>query len=254
MTCRSFRYCERRLGGQPGVCPAQVLAHVGVGRGEALDVGLVDDRVGERGARGLVALPVKEVVDDDGPGDGAGVVLVVELQVGVLGVLETVGRDVGQHVGVVRPIHHAVDRLGVGVDQQLVGVEAVPLHRRVGPVHAIAVALPRPDPGQVAVPVVRPAGVDVDRRLVALVVEQAQRDALGVLGEEAEVGPVAVPGGPEREGPTRPDLRHWTSAPAIAGSLSDPALSCASPPALSSIVCPWHGMVTGPVPKLQASS
>ena len=99
----------------------------------------------------------KRVVDDDRLGDGAGVVLVVELEVGVLGVLEAVGRHVGQDVGVVGPVHHALDRLGVGVDEELVGVEALALVGRVGPVHAVAVALPGPDPGQVAVPVVRPA-------------------------------------------------------------------------------------------------
>ena len=49
----------------------------------------------------------------------------------------------------------ALDRLRVRVDQELRRVEAVALLGRPGAVDAVAVALPGPDPGQVAVPVER---------------------------------------------------------------------------------------------------
>ena len=54
------------IGGQAGVGSAEVLTDVRVAHREALDVGLVDDRVGERDPRRPVALPVEGVVDDDG--------------------------------------------------------------------------------------------------------------------------------------------------------------------------------------------
>ena len=242
---------ERRLGGQPGVGAAQVLADVGVGHGEALDVRLVDDRVRERGPRRPVALPVEGVVDHDRLGHRGGVVLVVGLEVGVL---VAVG-DVGQDVGVVLPVDGALDRLGVGVDQQLVGVEAVALVGRVGPVHAVAVALSGADPGQVAVPVSARRAGHLDPRLLAVVVEQAQLHALGVLGEDREVGAVAVPGRAERERPAGPDFGHRIRAPDIGGSLRYPSaqvrLRRRWP---SSIVAPPQGSSRGPVPKLQASS
>ena len=72
--------------------------------------------------------------------------------------------------------------------------------------HPEAVALPDAHPGQVGVPA---EGVDLGQRhalLGAVVVEQAQLDAVGDLGEQREVGAGAVVGGPERVGATRPDL------------------------------------------------
>ena len=54
--------CQEVLDGsgvpEPGVRAAQVLGHAGVGGGEALDVRLVDHRVGPRHLRSPVALPV----------------------------------------------------------------------------------------------------------------------------------------------------------------------------------------------------
>jgi hypothetical protein len=50
------------------------------------------------------------------------------------------------------PVELADDRLGVGVEQQLVRVAAQPAGRVVGAVDAVAVALPGPTSGQVAVP------------------------------------------------------------------------------------------------------
>ena len=96
--------------------------------------------------------------------------------------------------------------LRVRIDQQLRGVEAPPVSRVVRAVDAVAVPLPGPDAGQVAVPVERRPLVDVDALLAAVLVEQAELDALGVLREEREVRAAAVPVGPERERPPGPHL------------------------------------------------
>ena len=93
-------------------------------------------------------------------GIASGVVLVVGLEVGVGRV---VGR-VGQHVGRV-PVDAALDRLGVGIDEQLDRVEAVALLGRVAAVDAVAVALAGADARQVAVPVVGRALDHVDALL-----------------------------------------------------------------------------------------
>jgi hypothetical protein len=132
---------ERGLGRQAGVGPAQVLAHLGMAHGEALDVGLVDDGVGERDLGRPVALPIEGGVDHHGLGHRVDVVLVVALEVVVVGAIR--GR-VGQDVGAL-PADLALDRLGVRVDEQLRRVEAVALLRRVGTVDAVAVALARTD-------------------------------------------------------------------------------------------------------------
>ena len=77
------------------------------------------------------------------------------------------------------PAQLAGERAGVGVEQELVRIEAVPRLGRVGAVRAQAVELARPQVGEVAVP--------------DLVGELGQRDAVGLapaLGvEEAELDP-----------------------------------------------------------------
>src|SRR6185503_15120187 len=100
----------------------------------------------------------------------------------------------------------------------------------------------------------------VDALLVALLVEQAQLDLGGVLGEEREVRPLAVPRGAQRErlsGPRRAARRllghRSISAPARAGRRTPPwprvALCVARATAR-----PSTGTVRGPSAKLHASS
>ena len=98
-----------------------------------------------------------------------------------------------------------------GIDQELRGVEALAGVRVVRAVHAVPVALPWPDAGQVAVPVERRALLDVDPLLVPVPVVQAELDALGVLREEREVRALAVPLRPERERLTGPHGSHLSS-------------------------------------------
>ena len=181
---------DRGVRGQSRVGAAQVLAHPGHLLREALHVQLVDDGRVPRTPEQLVALPVEGVVDHDRLGDRRGVVGLVQDEVVVARVRERPAAI---------PEHRALDRLRVGVDQELVGVEAVALLGRPGPVDAVAVALARADAGQIPVPVVRRVARELDPGLDVVVVEQAQLDALGVLRRDREVGAVPVPGRAERK-------------------------------------------------------
>ena len=123
--------------GERGVGAADLLGDVRVGHGEALDVRLVDDRLVVGRARVAVVLPVEERVDHDRLHHVRGAVELVAL----VRVLEVVAEQR------LVPVGRALDRLGVGVEQQLGGVAPLPLRRVVGPVHAEAVALARARPG-----------------------------------------------------------------------------------------------------------
>ena len=80
------------------------------------------------------------------------------------------------------PLELADHLLGVGIEQQLVGIEAVAGRGLVGAVHAIAVDRARPRIGQVAVPDL--VGVfgqcDALELALAAIVEQAELDLGGV--------------------------------------------------------------------------
>ena len=87
-------------------------------------------------------------------------------------------------------------------------VEPVALLRLVRSVHAVPVQGAGVHIGQVDVPdaVGRLGHGDGRARgRVGRVVEEAQLDRGGVLGEQGEVDPAAVPGGAERMGTPRPD-------------------------------------------------
>jgi hypothetical protein len=133
-----LEYASAGSEARPGVRAAQVLAHVGVELREALHVRLVDHRLVPRRVGRRVVLPVEVRVDDDALRDRVGVVLVVELEVGVV----VAGRDVGKSVREV-PQDRALDRLRVRVDEELVRVEAVSACGVVRAVDAVAVALSR---------------------------------------------------------------------------------------------------------------
>ena len=100
----------------------------------------------------------------------------------------------------VGPGELAAEPLAVGIDQELVGIEAVSGFGIVGAVDAIAVELARLRVGQIAVPDV--FGALRQRDAVDLVppalVEQAKLDLLGGAGEQREVRAAAVPGRAER--------------------------------------------------------
>jgi hypothetical protein len=99
----------------------------------------------------------------------------------------------------IAPYQPAGDRSGVGIDQQLVRIEAKSALGLVEPVHPVTVELPRPDVGKISVPHILGALRQCDARLLApaVAVEQAQLDLLGIGGEQCEIGTPAIPRGAE---------------------------------------------------------
>src|SRR5450631_964795 len=96
----------------------------------------------------------------------------------------------------VGPGELAAEPLAVGVDQELVRVEAVPGLRVIGPVHAIPVELAGLSVGQITVPDILRALRQSDAVELALSgrIEQAKLDLLGGAREQREVRAAAVPG------------------------------------------------------------
>src|SRR5947209_5388240 len=92
-----------------------------------------------------VPFPGERVVDDDALRDTAGAVVGIGLEI-FLRAANLVGEER------VAPLDPASDRLGVRVDEQLRGIEAMSLLGPVRTVDAIAVVLPRANVREIAVP------------------------------------------------------------------------------------------------------
>ncbi len=119
--------------------------HVVEELGEPLHVGLVDHRLGPGHVRRPVVAPRERVVDHNRFRHRRRAVAPVEGEVGAR-------REHAVAEQSVRPARLAEQRLGVGIDQQLVGVEAMPLGRLVGAVSPVAVEQARLHVRQIAVP------------------------------------------------------------------------------------------------------
>ena len=171
---------------EAGVGAAQVLGHVGVLHREPAQVQFVDDGVVPRRVRAVVVTPRERVVHDHRARDVRGRV----------GVGVRIDRRVLPEV--------ALDTARVRVDQQLLRVVEQAVPGVIRAVDAEAVPLPRPDPGDVAVPHLEGAFGQRDAGLGAVGVEQADGHRGGSGRPQREVGPLAVPGGAERERSTWP--------------------------------------------------
>ena len=185
---------DHRRVGQAQVGAALLVGNDRVLHGQAADVRLVDDGLVVGDARRPVQVPVEVRVHHHRARHvrrGVGVVPPVR-----------VPELVGEHR--LPPGDVALDRLGVRVDQQLVRVAALPLGRVVRAVDPVPVPLARADAGQVPVPDEPVHLVQVDARLGAGVVEQAELDPVGYLGEQPEVGPGSVIRGTQRIALARP--------------------------------------------------
>ena len=187
-----------------GVGAAQLFRNVRVALREALDVRLVDDRIGVLVIRRAVVGPVEVRVDHHRLGHAGGGVVVVA----AVGISEVVAEQR------LVPLKGAVDGLRIRVDQQLVRVAAEPGVGLVRAVDAVAVALARLDVRDVCVP---DEAVDLGQRdpgLSAVGVEQAQLHTLGHLAEHSEIGARTVIGRTQRVGPAGP---HFASGGRSAG-------------------------------------
>src|SRR5229473_7281045 len=109
------------------------------------------------------------------------------------------------------PAKAAMQRLGIGIEQQLVGIKAVAARRIVGSVDPIAVERAGTRIGEVTVPnLVGAFGQRVAGDLAdTCCIEQAQLDLCRIGREECKVYPLAVPGGAERIGQARPYPSSW---------------------------------------------
>src|SRR5690242_15300144 len=109
----------------------------------------------------------------------------------------------------IAPAQVALETLGVGIEQQLVGIEAVALLGLVGSVRTNAIEQARPRLGKVAVP--RLVGVlaqlDAVHFAPAVGIEQTQLDPRGMRRERSEVDPFSVPARATRVGTPGPDGR-----------------------------------------------
>ena len=107
----------------------------------------------------------------------------------------------------VAPHQGTLQVLGVRLDQQLVGIEAMAALRIVGSVHAITVQQAGTRLGQIRVPVGVGALANVNALSLvpAAGIEQAQLDLRGVRGEQREIYALAIPGGTARVGLTGPN-------------------------------------------------
>ena len=214
---------DRRLGREPGVGAAKILADARQEAREALHVELVDHRLVPGAAQELIAFPLERLIDHDRLRDRGGVVARVDHEV--------VAVRVGERAPAI-PQHRPFDRLCVRVDQQLVRIEPVTALRSPRPVDAVAVELPGPDTVEVAVPVVGGLPGQLTPCLDAGGVEEAQLDALGVLRAQREVRAAAVPARAERERLSGPGAHRLTLTPATGGAPRSayPAASAARSP------------------------
>ena len=170
-------------------------AEVGMAPGHALDVGLVDHRLGPGLPRRAVVAPGVGGVDDPAFRHRPGAVAAVEGQV-LVAVADAVA------VERVVPAELACECAGVGVEEKLVRVEAVAGRGLVGPMGAQAVELPGAEVGEVAVPdLVGELGQrDALGLALAVGVEEAELDLGRVGREDRDVDAGPVPRRSEREG------------------------------------------------------
>ncbi len=169
----------------------ELLRHSRMPLREASHVSLVDDRVVPGNTAGTrLAFPVEVRIDHHALGNEGRAVTLVEREIVAFGpdrVAEAFGR----------PLQLTDVRAGVGIEQQLVGVESMPGLGLVRPVHSQAVYRARVHLGDVAVP----EAIGVLRQdeslelLLALRIEQAHVDTSGVRREACEVSALAVPDG-----------------------------------------------------------
>jgi len=107
------------------------------------------------------------------------------------------------------PPYPAGKGLGVGIKEELGRIEAMAVLRGIRTVHAIAIALPRTEPGHISVPDIIRTGWQRDaQRLVGTLrgVEEAEINPRSMLGEQRKIHPSTIPGCPKRRGSTRIDV------------------------------------------------
>ena len=191
---------NRGLTGKSRVRAAELFRHDLVELRKTFDVQLINHRAVRRRFGRPVVAPRERFIDNAAQRRIRRTIQLAERQVLVL---------VADHITLqcVGPVRHACDGPRIRIQQHLVVVEAVPLLRLVGTVHAIAVELPWSPVGQVNVPhhvgVLRhddPLGF----LLVVGGIEKTKLHLAGVLAVQGKIHAAAIPRGTERIGATWP--------------------------------------------------
>ena len=131
----------------------------------------------------------------------------------------------------IRPAQPSVMGAGIGVQQQLVRVEAVAIFRRIGAMGTKAVALPRPHPVHPHVPdiAIPFAKQHPGHFLAAILGKQAQFDQMGMRRKHREIDASGIDAGPHRPGPPRSLFHARRTARQIAADQGHPFSSAYSP-------------------------
>jgi hypothetical protein len=116
----------------------------------------------------------------------------------------------------IMPRKLADELLGIWIEEQLVGIEAMARARFVGAMYPIRIDCPRPGVWKIPVPdLVRVFRQFDARDLTATVdIEEAKLDLGRVAGKDCEIDPQSVPSGSEREGQTLADPTPAAELPA----------------------------------------
>ena len=182
------------LGPQPHVGSAEELWNLRMQFGEALHVRFVDHCLVPGSLGRPVASPGEGSVDHRAERRESRVIAGVERKVGM-----RVADLVTIHF--VAPADAASHGLGIRIQHHLVGIKAMALVRRVGPMYAVSVQLLRQDGGKIAVPdligLLGQRDAD-DLRLVLRRIEQAQFHVGRMFRKDCEIDAGTVPRGSQR--------------------------------------------------------
>ncbi len=190
---------DHRIVPQRGEGTALGLRDVGMLHGQSAHVGFVDHGPVPGRGRCTLCAPAESRIDHGTAWHVTGAVAAVETEIAI-----AVTQGVAEQVW--GPLQFADDLLGIGIQQQLVGIEAMALFRRIRAVHPVAVTLPGPHVRQVAVPdLVGVLGQRDTLDFTVARVEQAEFHPGSVPRVQREVHTQAVPGRPQRE---RPAFAH----------------------------------------------
>jgi hypothetical protein len=189
---------DDRLRGKPGIAAAFLFGNARVTHGHAADMSFVDERFMPGRAWRAVVAPGKRSIHHRAQRAECRAVTFVEGQV--------IRADFVAKKGVI-PAHVPANRLGIGIEQHLVGIKAMAVLRIVRTMDPVAVELAGLQIGEVAVPdhVCRFGQADLVRLLFRVGgVEQAQFHLRRMFGKDREIHTRAVPRSTQRVRSPRP--------------------------------------------------
>ncbi len=201
---------DRRLRAQGAIGPPIPLRKQFPFLGKAAHMRLVDHDVPHPPLRLLHPLPVEIIVDHHRLGQEGSAIPSVRVEIGV-GVVRT---HLVTEKGVV-PAQLPGNRLGVGIEEQFRRIETMAFIRRMRPFHAQGVHLPRLQPGKKAMPDMVGAFRQPDPgHLRSLgMIEEADIDRRGMLGEDRELYSPSIPMRPEGIRATGFHAKIWHRGP-----------------------------------------